>query len=225
MKRLMLIGAAALLAAHAGGVMAQNQNAFAMAADYAKSAKENADLLRQYTWNMRVSMTKDGDTKPPQLYLVRFTIDGTLQKTLLTPAPELHGGPIMRTIEKEQMVLAKEQADKLAHIVKEYTTPSPGTMLDFYMKAKYVPGADDTLEIEGSDFVTPGDKVDFWVDKKTKKPHRFTFRTSMDGNPLTGVVNYEQVTGGPHYAARIEINMPNDSESAVVETFNYHKSN
>lgn len=223
MKRMLVGGAAVLLMALAGGVVAQSKNAFAMAEEYAKSAKENADLLRKYTWNMRVSVTKDGEEKPVRLYLVRFTMDGTLQKTLLTPAPELSGGPFMRMIEKQKMADAKQEADKLAAIMKEYTTPTPGAMLDFYMKAKYTPSPDDMLEISGTDFVSPDDKVNFWVDKKTKKPHRFTFISTMDGKPLTGVVHYQLIPDGPLYAARVEISLPDDKESAVIETFNYQK--
>lgn len=223
MKRLLIIGA--LLVMQAGSAIAQNQNAFAMAADYAKSAKENAALLRQYTWDMRVSVTKDGDTKPARLYLVRFTVDGTEEKTLLTPAPELRGGPIRRTIEQEKMVLAKGRADKLAGVVKKYTTPTPGAMLDFYMKAKYTRSADGMLEISGTDFISPGDTAEFWVDEKTKKPHRFAFTTSMEGKPLAGTVTYEQVPSGPLYAGRIDLTISAKEMGALIETFNYQKSN
>jgi hypothetical protein len=109
MKRLLIIGAGALLAAQAGSAIAQQPNAFAMAADYAKSAKANAESLRHYTWDMQVTVTKDGEAKPAQLYLMRFDLSGSLEKTLLTPAPELHGGPIMRSIEKKKMKEAKER--------------------------------------------------------------------------------------------------------------------
>jgi len=225
MKRTVIIGAAALLMALAGNASAQSKNAFAMAEAYAKSAKENAALLRQYTWNMRVSVTKDGEQKPVRLYLVRFTLEGTEQKTLLTPAPELRGGPFMRMIEKKKMEEAKKQADKIAEVVKQYTTPSPGTMLDFYTKAKYTPAPGDMLEISGADFVSAGDTAEFWVDKKTKKPHRFAFSANMDGNELTGTVHFDQVPKGPLYAARIDLGISGDDESAVIETFNYQKSN
>lgn len=225
MRKLFMATAGALLLVQAGSVSAQGKNAFAMAADFAKSAKENAGLLRKYSWNMRVEVTEDGEAKPARLYLVRFTIDGTMEKTLLTPAPELHGGPFMRMIEKQKMASAKKMADTLAAVVKKYTAPTPGTMLDFFMKAKYTPAEHDMLEISGSDFVEPGDLVHFWVDKKTKKPHRFAFASSMDGKKLTGVVNYQQVPKGPLYAARIDIDIPSESESALIETFNYQLSN
>jgi hypothetical protein len=225
MKRMVVIGAVALLMALASGAGAQSKNAFAEAEAFAKSEKENAELLRHYTWNMRVSVNKDGDQQPVRLYLVRFTMEGTLQKTLLTPAPELRGGPFMRMIEKSKMKSAKEAADKLAEVVKQYTTPTPGTMLDFFMKAKFKPSAGDMLEISGTDFVSPGDTAEYWVDKKTKKPHRFAFSTTMDGNELTGTVHYDQVPKGPLYAARIDMALSGANETATIETFNYQKGN
>lgn len=227
MKKLITAAAGAVLLVQAAGVAAETKNAFAMAEAYAKSAKANDALLRQYSWDMRVSVTDDGDAKPPELYLVRYTFDGTLQKTLLTPAPQLRGGPFMRLIEKQKMASAKQRADKIADLVKRYTTPTPGMMLDFYTKAKYTPATTGSgmLAIAGTDFVTQGDTAEFWIDEKTKKPHRFAFATTMDGNALTGSVMYEQIPGGPLYAARIDLNIPADNVNALIETFNYQKSN
>jgi hypothetical protein len=107
--------------------------------------------------------------------------------------------------------------------VKKYTTPTPGTMLDFYLKAQYTPAPGGMLEITGTNFVAPSDSVNFLVDEKTKKAHRFVFTTNMDGNPLTGTASYEQIPNGPLYAARMDIQVPANNMGALIETFNYQR--
>ena len=45
---------------------------------------DNAAVLRQYAWKMRLALTLNGEPKPPKIYLMRYDIDGKLQKTPTT---------------------------------------------------------------------------------------------------------------------------------------------
>ena len=63
---------------------AQQPDPAAMASAYAQEAQQNAALMRQYSWKMRVEVTVKDETKPPKMYQMRFDADGKPQKTLLS---------------------------------------------------------------------------------------------------------------------------------------------
>lgn len=195
----------------------------AMASQYAANAKANAALMRQYTWQMRIELTLKGDVKPAQLYQMRFDADGKPQKTLLT-APQDEGGRGIRgRIKKNKIKDFKEWADSLGDLVKDYMAPTPGTMMDFYAKAAYAQAADGTIQITGVSFIQPGDKVTYLLDPATKAARRFSFSTVLDGDAVSGTVEFAQVPGGPQYAARLIVNVPSREVSAKIENFNYQR--
>jgi len=196
----------------------------AMASGYAQEAQQNAALIRQYSWKMRIEVTVKDDTKPPKIYQMRFDADGKPQKTLLTAEEKqkkMRG--VRGRVQKKKMKAMKEWAGELADVVKKYTTPTPGTMLDFYAKAKTTPEADGTVKVAGTGFMQPGDSATFWIDQQTGGVQRFTFTTTLDGDPITGEVQYSRVQTGPSYAAHMVIEVPAKKVRAKVETFDYVK--
>ena len=221
--RTALFAAAAIAAALPAAALAQGADPGALASQYAANAKQNATLLRQYSWKMRVEPTIKGETKPPTVYQLRFDLDGKLQKTVLTapPAPEAKG--LGKRIKEKKIEEMKDWAGDLAELVKKYMAPTPGNMMDFYAKAKVTPSPDGTAQVTAGSFLQPGDTATFWIDKATNVPVRYAFTTALEGDPVDAKVDYGQVQGGPQYAARVVVNVPAKEISAKVETFDYLK--
>ena len=74
-----------------GVARAQAPNAGAMADKYAANARDNAALMRHYSWQMRVAVSYKDKPESPALYQMNWAPDGTLQKTMLT-APNKESG-------------------------------------------------------------------------------------------------------------------------------------
>jgi len=196
----------------------------AMTSGYAQEAQQNASLIRQYSWKMRVEVTAKDEPRPPKLYQMRFDHDGKLQKTSLTAEEKQKKQRGVRgRVQKKKMSAVKEWAGELAEVVKKYTTPTPGTMLDFYAKAEMTPEADGSVKVAGTGFMQPGDSATFWIDQQTGGVKKFTFTTTLDGDPMTGEVQYSRVQAGPSYAAQTVIEVPAKKVRAKVETFDYVK--
>jgi hypothetical protein len=217
-------GLAAILCTVALPLLAQGADPGAMASQYAANAKANAALTRQYTWQMRVEVTLKGEPKPAQLYQMRFDMDGKLQKTLLSaPQEEQKSRGIRGKIKEGKIEDFKEWAAKLAELVKGYMAPTPGTMMDFYTKAKYSQSADGKVMISANGFVQPGDYACYWIDPATKIPCRYEFQTVLDGDPVSAKVEFGQVPGGPQYTARLVVSVPEKKVSAKIENFSYQR--
>lgn len=205
-------------------VAAQGPDPAAMAGQYAANAKQNAALMLQYVWQMRVEVTLKGEPKPAQLYQMRFDTDGKPQKTLLSaPQEESSGRGLRGRIKAKKIEDFQEWAAKLAELVKGYMAPSPGTMMDFYAKATLSPSPDGTVQVSAGGFINPGDRAVYWLDKQTKVPRRFVFETTLEGDPVKATAEFGQVPGGPQYVARLTIDVPEKKVSAKIENFGYQR--
>ncbi|MBP7147676.1 MAG: hypothetical protein KBD01_09035 [Acidobacteria bacterium] len=200
----------------------QPPDAADMAKQYAKNAQQNAALMRNYSWKMRVEVTVKGDSRPASLYQVRYDANGELQKTLLTPPadPQKKRG-LRGAIQKNKTEEFRDWAGQLSELVKRYMAPTAGEMMDFYAKATMRPGPDGTAEMSAGDFVSQGDKVTFWVDKAANRPLRFHFATTLDEDPVEGKVKYGLRDDGLQYPEHIVISVPAKKVSAIIETFDY----
>jgi len=220
-----IVGVACLALVGGGIAQAQPPDPAAMAKQYAENARENATLMKQYSWKMRVEMTVDGKSRPAQIYQMRYDMDGKLQKTALT-APEQvkkKRGIIRGAIQKSKIEDFKEWSAELAEVVKEYMAPSPGTMMDFYGKAVMSPGPEGTAQMSAGDFIQKGDKATFWVNRETNAPVRYQFFTTCDGDPVEGNVELSRVTDGPRYAGRVAVSVPARKVTARIENFDFTK--
>jgi len=205
-------------------ILGQKPDPAAMASQYAATAKQNATLMRQYTWQMRIELTLKGEPKPAQLYQMRFDVDGKPQKTLLSaPAEEGKKRGIRGRIRENKIEDFKEWADQLGDLVKDYLAPTPGNMMDFYAKAAYANAPDGTVQVSTVNFLQQGDKATFFLDPKTQAPVRFLFETVLDEDAVSGQVDFAQVAGGPQYAARLQVTVPKREVTAKIENFNYQK--
>ncbi len=226
-----------LLVVAATAAFAQEPDPAQMALQYSEAAKKNAMMLARYSWKMRTEVTlkiQEETKQVVKLYEVRIDLDGKPQKTELTPPPAPPPPPkgrkrgIKARVQKkkaaakeEKVAEFKQWAGALSELSKGYTTPSAGTMLDFYAKATYTPLQNGLVEVKGRDFLKPGDSVTFVIDGATKAPRSFVFKTMLGQDAVQGNVEYGQVPAGPRYAARTTLNVPAKEVKAKVETYEY----
>ncbi len=235
MRKLKMI-TISILTLSATVAFAQRPDPAQLALQYSQAAKQNAAMLAQYSWKMRteVNITVRGEAKQVvKLYEIRVDLDGRPQKTELT-APRAPAEPSKRSFgirtriknakKQEKVAEYKRWAGELSELVESYTTPSAGTMFDFYAKATYTPVENGLVEVKGRDFLQPGDSVTFVIDAATKAPRSFAFKTRLSQDTVQGNVEYGQAPAGPRYAERTTVNVPAKSVTAKVETYDYRNS-
>jgi hypothetical protein len=202
-------------------VLGQN-NAMKQTQAFSAAATANAALLRKYSWQMSVQPTIKGEQKPAAVYQLRFDVNGTLQKTLLSAPPPAPTG-LGKGIKEKKIKEAKEWGSDLADLIKKYMAPSAGTMLDFYSKANSQTDPNGLVKVSGTAFLQAGDNVSFYIDPTTNSPKQFTFSTSLQGDAITGTVTYGATADNLKYAAQVQISCPAKSVTAVIQNYNYIK--
>jgi len=208
---------------------AQSPDAAAAAQKFGQAAKANAAALKQYAWQMRVEVTHKGETKPAKLYAMRFGSDGTVEKTQLTadaapaPAPSGRGGRLKEHVKDKKVAEAKEWAGELSDLVKGYLTPTPAVLQTFFGKSTTVAAPGGLMQIVASDVIAPGDKMVYEVAPATQALQRFMFSATLDGDPVSGQVQFATIPNGPNYAATTTVDVPAKQLSAKIENFQYVK--
>jgi hypothetical protein len=192
-----------------------------LADQYAQSAQQNAMLLKQYSWTMRAAVTYNGKSMPPQLYMMRYDANGNLQKTPLTVQQQQSYHGLRGRVKKKKVGEAEKDIESVVEVVKTYSAPTPGTMMDFFSRAQPVTQPDGSVIIAGANFLQKGDNVSFALDPSTHQPKLYNFATQLNGDTLNGQVHFGAVPGGPRYASQVNVTVPAKQLQMQVDNFDY----
>jgi hypothetical protein len=203
-------------------LVAQGADPVQQALAFSDAAQQNARAMMQYSWKMSIQVTVDGAAKPGRLYHMRYDSNGTLHKTVLSEPQEKKKRGVRGRVEKKKQGAAKEYATAIAELVRSYSSPSTGTLVDFFLKATSTPQPDGTVEIKGADFLNKGDTVSYVIDPGTNQLRAFSFWTMLDGDPVHGETLFDRLSDGLSYAARTTIKFEAKKNIvAVAENFDH----
>jgi hypothetical protein len=60
-----------------------------------------------------------------------------------------------------------------------------------------------------------------WVDAVTRKTRKVEIRTAWDGQPVSIVSSFQDLTAGPTYMARSVLVYPTEGITLITENFDY----
>jgi hypothetical protein len=204
-----------------GLAAAQEPTPGAMADQYAQDSRHNAELLRHYTWTMRLALTVKREAKEPLYYLMRYDAEGKLQKTLVIGQPPKALGRPGGLLARKKDEQFEKLAASLTDLVQSYMPLSPGTMTDFYRRAQFTPQPDGTVKASGSSVVVKGDSVVFVLDPASRQPRVVTFDTQMNGDAVHGTIQFGMLPHGPRYPAEITLDVPSRKVHAQANNSDY----
>jgi hypothetical protein len=197
-----------------------------LAVQISEKRAENRESLREYSWKTRSEITVKGETKLLKVELVRFDVDGRKQKTTLSeekPDQRKKRG-VRGRIQKSKSEKKKEWFGELNGLLRQYSLPSTGKVLDFLDKATFGPGdRPGTIRIRGTSVVQPGDELTMWIDSDTKQTKLTKVRTRLDGDTVLLETNHDSLASGLRYQARSIITVPAKSVRMTVENFDYNR--
>ncbi len=217
-RAIALLAAIILAACAAASAQQQGKN-------FAQAQQENVKWLRQYSWKSRTEVSKDGETKSTQLYLVRYDFEGNLQQTLVggTSAQiPTHG--LRGLIAKKKKADFLELLDGLKATAKSYGNLPPEKMQRFMASASVTPekaAQQSFIRLQGRDVLQTGDTMTVWLDAATRRQRRIEIQTTYDKKPLRIVSEFRDLTDGPTYLARSVVDYPSGEATITTENFDY----
>jgi len=187
-----------------------------------QSRAQNAALMRQYNWNERIEFLIKGQVKDTRIDVVSFGPDGKLQRTVLNDqSAPLPGGFLRRRIAENEKKDVEKYIQGLGSLLRQYTLPTPGAVMNFMDTATPTPAPNGQLLISGQNVVQPGDSLSIWIDATTKKTRKVAVTTAFEGNPVNLTASFNTLPSGLNYAAYSEVSVPAKGYVIQVQNFDY----
>jgi len=186
-----------------------------------KARQENAQKTRDYSWTQRTEVKVKGEVKNLKTEIVRYTVDGELQKTPIDETSAKAPKGLRGKVAKKKIGEMKDWMAELGELLKAYSLPTAGNLLDFLNKASVSPdGSGRKLDATG--VVQPGDRMSVWIgaDHKMTKTE---VTTQHDGSDVKLMTDHETTPDGLDYVARTTIVVPDKGVEMTVENFSYQR--
>ena len=193
----------------------------AIASKVGEARKENAQKTRDYSWTQRTEVKVKGEVKSLKTEIVRYTVDGELQNTPIDETSAKKPKGVRGKVAKKKIGGMKDWMADLGVLLKEYSLPTEGNLLDFLNKASV--SADGTgRKLDATDVVQAGDRMSVWIgaDHKMTKTE---VSTQHDGSDVKLMTDYETTPDGLDYVARTTIVVPDKGVEMTVENFSYKR--
>lgn len=188
-------------------------------AKVSQARQENAQKTRNYSWTQRTEVKVKGEVKSLKTEIVRYTIDGELQKTPIDETSGKKPKGLRGKVAKKKIGEMKDWMADLGELLKGYSLPTEGDLLDFLNKAAVSPDGDGR-KLDATDVVQPGDRMSVWIgaDHKMTKTE---VSTQHDGSDVKLETDHETTPDGLDYVARTVIVVPDKGVEMTVENFSY----
>ena len=206
---------------------------------FAQAQKENSAALKQYTWKSRTELKMKDESKNVKLEQVRYDLDGKQQKTSIGEPPQQQskqeagrrGGRRGRGRAKEKLIENKKEEfaelmKSLGQLVGSYAHLPPDKMQAFAQNATVAQAQGergDQVLIQGSNALVAGDTMSIWIDSASYGMRRVEIHTSFEGNPVHFTGEFQALTDGPTYPARLKLEYPDKEVELTVESYDYQK--
>lgn len=188
--------------------------------------QNNANLMKQYSWNCRTEISENGTTKDTRVDSVTWGPDGQPQHTLLNDqANPLPQGFLRRRIAEQERQQSDSYLKGLRTFLHQYTLPSAGQIINLISTNPILPGAAGTLQISGSSVVVPGDTVSLTVSATTRLINRMTIMSFYQGDEVTVTATFKSLANGLNYAAYTQINIPSKGLTVLIQNYDFLNQN
>jgi len=184
-----------------------------------QARQENAQRTRDYSWTRRTEVKVKGEVKSTTTELIRYTVDGELQTTPISEDKAKTPKRIRGKIAKKKGGEMKDWMTELGGVLKKYSLPTTGNLVDFLDKAKPEKEAGG-IKLTAVNVVIPVDTMTMWVDENFQLT-RTEVTTEYDGAEVRLTTDHAQTPDGLDYVARTNIVVPDKNVEMTVENFSY----
>ncbi len=216
MKRLLI---AAVVLSIAGTTPVWSQSNAEIAEKVTQARKENAAKTANYSWTRRTEVKVKGEVKSTTTELVRFDVDGEMQTTPISQDNAKAPKRIKGKIAKKKGGEMKDWMSELGQVLKEYSLPTTGNLVDFLDKAKVEKGPDG-VSLTAVNVVIPVDSMTMRLDQDMKLT-KTEVTTEYDGADVQLTTDHATTPDGLDYTARTVIVVPDKNVEMTVENFSY----
>ena len=227
MKKLLILAAGLIACGLPQSLPAQVANE-GLANAILAARKQNATLMKQFSWNCRTGLEENGTVKDTRIDTVTYGPDGQPQHTLLND----QSNPLPRGfLTKAGCRAGTRQAGKISegfaslpasihaahrrggHQFHQHDAPFPR------------PDRAGCCSLAAAAVAVPGDTVSLSVYVATKATRRMSIMTTFQNDDVTVTATFKTLASGLNYPAYIQINVPEKNLTVLIQNYDYINQN
>ena len=197
-----------------------------MGSKIAEVCRNNAALIRQYTWNSRTEFIEKDNLKDIRIDRVSYGVDGRVIRTPVNDfGVPLPLGFLRRAMAETDRQKAEKYMIGMEKFLDQYTLPAAGKVVEFLSKAKILSSdASGMLQLTGSSVVVPGDSISLRVDGTTLQVTRMEVSTFFEGDIVVVTSTFNTLPNGPTCIAYMEATITLKELRLQVHNYDYSRS-
>jgi hypothetical protein len=186
--------------------------------DVSKADAANTEQLKQFIWKRYSTAMVSGQVKLNTVTEFSFDATGKLiakvmdAKTTVKQKPGIRG-QIQQNAAEDNL----DYVQKALELSLAYTYMTKGQLLDFFSKAE-ITEANGIIEASAKDVHMKGDALMIRIESSTKLFLYKKFSGVLDGDPISGEINYGKFSSGVSHGTTSVLNLP--VKNAVINSEN-----
>jgi len=193
-------------------------------ANFSRVWNTSQEIRRSYSWYARTEVIRDGETVNLLIEKYNNSKDGQQKSQVISEdQAELPSIPLIRQMAEASKVSLVNFMKGLKVHLERYALTDDSLRHHFFSRATIgLPDANGLLMVTGTDVITTGDKLTWWINTNTYSITRATIFTTFEETGAEFTAFYEYYPTGLNYMTGAEIRVP--GKNLVVKlTFYDHK--
>jgi len=185
----------------------------------------NLQALRDYSWNQRTEVVKDGEVMSTKLELVRYDSNGQEQRSTLTEKKPEQKKRIAGRVQKKKMAEMQQWGEGIKSFLMQYSLPDIDSLNNFLgkasIKSSQIPGQ---IVLNANNVIQPGDRMSMQVRQQDKKIEETEVFTNHEGDAVYLDITHGQLPESIVYTKELTLTISTKELQLKVENFNYNRN-
>jgi hypothetical protein len=187
-----------------------------------QSRSRNRQALKEYSWNQRTEVVKDGEVMSTKLELVRYDSSGYEQRSTLAQKSPEQKKRIAGRIQQKKMGEMKAWGENVKSLLMKYTLPDHASLNGFLGKASINPTEEPGQTVlTSNNVIQSGDRMTMFINEKDKKIQKTQVFTNYETDSVYVEITHGQLPEGINYIKEMKLDISTKEIQLKVENFNY----
>ena len=191
---------------------------------FSKVWKTSEATRKLYSWKSKTEATRDEKIMQVLTEEISYEPGGRqVKKVLSNQEAPLPSGFVVHQVAEDQKAKIVSFMKELSLFLEKYALDNDSTRHAFFSKATIgIPDAKGILMVSGSNVLTKGDRLNWWIDTKTYSITKATISTTYNGTSaeFSGIYN---LLPGLNYMSSAEILVPSKNMIVKLQFYDYSK--
>ena len=194
---------------------------------FSQSRKTSEEIMKIYSWNSRIDVTKEGKVMDILIEEIRYGPDGKQQRKVINDQEaKLPSSFLIHQVAEEMKDKMVSFMNNLHLFLERYALDDENKRGAFFSRAIFgAPDANGQFLVSGDDVIIKGDKLLWWIDFHNYSITKASISTTFDGEQVEFTASYKYIPPGLNYMAFAEILVPVKGIMVQLHFYDFTKIN